>query len=128
MAGIYIILIALILLVSYFSMTSGSFSAKPGELLSTLFRIHPNPQYDILLFQLRLPRIVMAAAIGLGLGIAGAVIQAITKTVLPIPVFWALMQEPEPESSRLCFCFRDNLKRRHLPLRWVCLSSASSED
>ena len=85
MAGIYIILIALILFVSYFSMTSGSFSAKPGELLSTLFRIHPNPQYDILLFQLRLPRIVMAAAIGLGLGIAGAVIQAITKNGLADP-------------------------------------------
>ncbi len=64
MAGIYIILIALILLVSYFSMTSGSFSAKPGELLSTLFRIHPNPQYDILLFQLRSPRIVMVAPSG----------------------------------------------------------------
>ncbi len=85
MAGIYIILIALILLVSYFSMTSGSFSAKPGELLSALFRIHPNPQYDILLFQLRLPRIVMAAAIGLGLGIAGAVIQAVTKNGLADP-------------------------------------------
>ncbi|KAF1678930.1 MULTISPECIES: iron ABC transporter permease FeuC [Bacillus] len=81
----YALFITLILIVSYFSLTSGSFSVLPAELLSTLFQINPNPQYDILLFDLRLPRIVMAAIIGLGLGIAGAVIQAITRNGLADP-------------------------------------------
>ncbi|UTL72918.1 iron ABC transporter permease FeuC [Bacillus halotolerans] len=85
MAKKYAVLIVLILLVSYFSMTSGSFSVRPTEPLSTLFQINPNPQYEVLLFDLRLPRIVMAAIIGLGLGIAGAVIQAITRNGLADP-------------------------------------------
>lgn len=86
MAKKYALFIALILIVSYFSLTSGSFSVRPAELLSTLFQIDPNPQYEILLFDLRLPRVVMAAIIGLGLGIAGAVIQAITRNGLADPV------------------------------------------
>ncbi len=77
--------IALILVVSYFSLTSGSFSVRPAEPLSTLFQIDPNPQYEVLLFDLRLPRVVMATIIGLGLGIAGAVIQAITRNGLADP-------------------------------------------
>lgn len=85
MAKKYAVIIALILVVSYFSLTSGSFSVRPAELLSTLFQINPNPQYEILLFDLRLPRVVMAAIIGLGLGIAGAVIQAITRNGLADP-------------------------------------------
>lgn len=85
MAKKYALFIALILVVSYFSLTSGSFSVRPAELLSTLFQIDPNPQYEILLFDLRLPRVVMAAIIGLGLGIAGAVIQAITRNGLADP-------------------------------------------
>lgn len=82
MTGMYIILAVLILTVAYFSLTSGSFAVRPGELLSTFFQINPNPQYEILLFDLRLPRIVLAAIVGLGLGIAGAVIQAVTKNGL----------------------------------------------
>ncbi|AMK70837.1 MULTISPECIES: iron ABC transporter permease FeuC [Bacillus] len=85
MAKKYALFSALILVVSYFSLTSGSFSVRPAELLSTLFQIDPNPQYEILLFDLRLPRVVMAAIIGLGLGIAGAVIQAITRNGLADP-------------------------------------------
>lgn len=39
MAKKYAVIIALILVVSYFSLTSGSFSVRPAELLSTLFRL-----------------------------------------------------------------------------------------
>jgi hypothetical protein len=38
----------------------------------------------------------------------GPLFRPLPKTVLQIPVFWALMQEPEPESSRLCFCFESD--------------------
>ncbi|MDA1476670.1 FecCD family ABC transporter permease [Bacillus changyiensis] len=85
MAMIYIVFIALILLVCYFSITMGVFSVHPLDLLSTLFQINPNEQNSILLFELRLPRIVTAGLVGLGLGVAGAVIQAITRNGLADP-------------------------------------------
>ncbi|MDA7025408.1 iron ABC transporter permease [Bacillus sp. CLL-7-23] len=85
MAMIYSVFIALILLVCYFSITMGVFSVHPLDLLSTLFQINPNEQNSILLFELRLPRIVTAGLVGLGLGIAGAVIQAITRNGLADP-------------------------------------------
>lgn len=110
MAKKYAVIIALILVVSYFSLTSGSFSVRPAELLSTLFQINPNPQYEILLFDLRLPRVVMAAIIGLGLGIAGAVIQAITRNGLADPEFSESMQEREPGLWLLCSCSKARRK------------------
>lgn len=84
-AVIYAVLIVLILAVCYFSITMGAFSVHPAELLSALFGINPNEQYAILLFDLRLPRIATAGLVGLGLGIAGAVIQAVTRNGLADP-------------------------------------------
>ncbi|ASB87040.1 iron ABC transporter permease [Bacillus sonorensis] len=86
LAVIYTVLIVLILAVCYASITMGAFSIDdPSELFSTLFQINPNEQYSILLFDLRLPRIVTAGLVGLGLGIAGAVIQAVTRNGLADP-------------------------------------------
>lgn len=82
---IYAVLIVLILAVCYFSITMGAFSVHPAEPLSALFGINPNEQYGILLFDLRLPRIATAGLVGLGLGIAGAVIQAVTRNGLADP-------------------------------------------
>lgn len=84
-AVIYAVFIVLILTICYLSITIGSFVAHPAELLSTLLHINPNEQYAILLFELRLPRIVTAALVGLGLGIAGSVIQAMTRNGLADP-------------------------------------------
>lgn len=84
-AVIYAVFIVLILTICYLSITVGSFAVHPAELLSTLLHINPNEQYAILLFELRLPRIVTAALVGLGLGIAGSVIQAMTRNGLADP-------------------------------------------
>ncbi|AUO05209.1 iron ABC transporter permease [Paenibacillus jamilae] len=76
---------ALILVASYVSLTHGEFDMTLQEVIQTLLRIHPTPQLDLVIFDFRLPRIVIAALVGLGLGIAGAAVQGVTRNGLADP-------------------------------------------
>ncbi|WP_135556580.1 FecCD family ABC transporter permease [Paenibacillus cymbidii] len=81
-------LAALLLLLAaavYVSVTNGTFDIAPLDVAKTLLRIHPNADYDLVVFDFRLPRIVIAMLVGFGLGIAGAVIQGITRNGLADP-------------------------------------------
>ncbi|MGG1598540.1 FecCD family ABC transporter permease [Paenibacillus naphthalenovorans] len=69
----------------YIHLTNGEFDMTVSEVLRTLLRIHPQPDHDMVLFEFRLPRIVIAALVGFGLGIAGAVIQGVTRNGLADP-------------------------------------------
>lgn len=73
------------LLTMYISLTNGVFDISVGDVIRTLLRIDPKPDQDLLIFDFRLPRIVIAALVGVGLGIAGAVIQSITRNALADP-------------------------------------------
>jgi len=76
------IIIVLIIATIYLSLTSGTFDITPMNVFRTLFRISPVPEYDLVIFDFRLPRIVIAGLVGLGLGISGAVIQGVTRNGL----------------------------------------------
>jgi len=54
-------------------------------IITTLFRINSDHDFDLVIFHFRLPRIVIAALVGLGLGIAGTVVQGITRNGLADP-------------------------------------------
>ncbi|MBD1382818.1 FecCD family ABC transporter permease [Metabacillus arenae] len=69
----------------YVSLTNGAFDIAVMDVLRTLFRIDPVPDYDLIIFEFRLPRIVIAALVGFGLGVAGAVLQGITRNGLAEP-------------------------------------------
>jgi len=69
----------------YVSVTNGAFDIPVKDVFATLLRINPNPDYDLVLFDFRLPRIVIATLVGLGLGVAGAVIQGVTRNGLADP-------------------------------------------
>lgn len=69
----------------YVSLTNGSFDLSIQEIMNTLLRIDPNPDHDLVIFDFRLPRIVIGALVGFGLGIAGAVIQGVTRNPLADP-------------------------------------------
>ncbi|MBW4082231.1 iron ABC transporter permease [Paenibacillus sp. S150] len=69
----------------YASLTNGTFDISPLDVVRTLLRIHPNADYDLVIFEFRLPRIVLGALVGFGLGIAGAVLQGITRNSLADP-------------------------------------------
>ncbi|MDQ0418069.1 iron complex transport system permease protein [Croceifilum oryzae] len=80
-----LILIALLITLFYISLTNGTFDLTVSDVLHAFLRINPVPTHDFVLFDLRLPRIVVASLVGLGLGIAGAVIQGVTKNGLADP-------------------------------------------
>ncbi len=69
----------------YVSLTRGEYDMTVKEVFQTLFRIDSVSDYDLVLFQFRLPRIVIAALVGLGLGVAGCVLQGITGNGLADP-------------------------------------------
>ncbi|WP_088549782.1 FecCD family ABC transporter permease [Paenibacillus aquistagni] len=76
---------AIIAAAIYFSITSGSFSISIADIVKTLLRIIRVPEYDLVIFEFRLPRIVLGMLVGFALGIAGAVIQGITRNGLADP-------------------------------------------
>jgi iron complex transport system permease protein len=75
----------LILISIYISLTNGEFDMTVRDIVETLFRIHPVPEHDLVVFDFRLPRIVIAALIGFALGMVGAVIQGLTRNGLADP-------------------------------------------
>ncbi|MGA8942610.1 MAG: iron ABC transporter permease [Thermoactinomyces sp.] len=77
--------ICLIFAAIYVSLTNGTFDLTVTDVLRTIFRINPVTEHDLVIFDFRLPRIVIAGLVGAGLGIAGAVIQGVTRNGLADP-------------------------------------------
>ena len=69
----------------YIHLTSGAFTMTTAEVLKTLLRIESTENFDLVIFDFRLPRIVTAALVGMGLAMAGVVLQGITKNALADP-------------------------------------------
>lgn len=84
-AAVMVVGSVILLITLYMSLTSGAFDMTVQDVLRTLLRMDQKPDQDLVIFEFRLPRIVIAALVGLGLGIAGAVIQGITRNGLADP-------------------------------------------
>lgn len=80
-----LVFILLTLVAGYFHLTNGVFDMSVMDVIKTLLRIDPNPKFDLVIFQFRLPRIIIASLVGIGLGMAGTVIQGITRNGLADP-------------------------------------------
>lgn len=79
------VILFLVVVAIYISLTNGTFDMTVMDVIQTIFRMNPVPKHDLVIFDFRLPRIVIAALVGLGLGIAGAVIQGVTRNGLAEP-------------------------------------------
>lgn len=66
-------------------MTNGVYPITFQEFYHSIFRISHHEDIDLLLFDFRLPRVILAMLIGFGLGISGSVLQGITKNGLADP-------------------------------------------
>ncbi|MEJ9210851.1 iron ABC transporter permease [Bacillus smithii] len=78
------VFIILILFTILISLKLGSFSIKPWEVIQTLLGQGTRKQ-EIVLFSMRLPRIVMAILVGTALAVSGTILQSITKNDLADP-------------------------------------------
>lgn len=82
---VIVVSIILILAAMYISISNGTYDISIKDLIDTIFRINPNPNNDLVIFEFRLPRVVIGALVGFGFGIAGTVIQGVTKNGLADP-------------------------------------------
>lgn len=81
---IMIILAVLIVIAFIISMNTGYIRLTPMEPLNTLFGKGTDKQ-ELILFQFRLPRIVISVLIGAGLAVSGAVMQGVFRNALADP-------------------------------------------
>lgn len=81
------VLLIFIIGASYLHLTNGVFDMSIVDVLKTLLRVDSNVNYDLVIFEFRLPRIVIAGLVGVGLSIAGVVLQGITRNGLADPGF-----------------------------------------
>lgn len=77
--------IAVMLIGVYLSLTSGMFDISVLDVFRTLFNPGQVHEHDLVVFRFRLPRIVLAVLVGAALGIAGVVIQGVTRNGLADP-------------------------------------------
>lgn len=78
------ILFGLIVTTFIISVNTGYIRLSPLELLQTFFGFGTGKQ-DLILFQFRLPRIVISVLVGAGLAVSGCVMQGISRNALADP-------------------------------------------
>ncbi|MCU6707907.1 iron ABC transporter permease [Paenibacillus sp. J5C_2022] len=78
------IMSALIIIVFIISMNTGHIRLTPLEVLKTLFGFGTDKQV-LILWQFRLPRIVISVLIGAGLAVSGCIMQGISRNALADP-------------------------------------------
>lgn len=78
------VLAALIILSFIISMNTGYIRLSPLEVLKTLFGMGTDKQ-SLILFDFRLPRIVISILVGAGLAVSGCILQGVSRNALADP-------------------------------------------
>lgn len=79
-----VLCVLLLLAAMALSIMTGSYSISPSDLLTTLLN-KGSRAHTFAIFQIRLPRIVLAILVGSALGVSGTILQGITKNPLAEP-------------------------------------------
>lgn len=83
--GILLAGMGVLALVAYSSLSYGILELSFFDVCQILLGTYPSGEYEVLIYQFRLPRIVIAALVGAGLGVSGAVLQGISRNGLADP-------------------------------------------
>ncbi|TFJ93570.1 FecCD family ABC transporter permease [Lentibacillus salicampi] len=83
-AAVTVSLIVLIVVMFFITLGAGVVSISPAEVIHTLLGQGTDRQ-DLVLFDFRLPRIILALLIGAGLAVSGAILQSVTQNELAEP-------------------------------------------
>ncbi|MDR6878292.1 iron complex transport system permease protein [Bacillus sp. 3255] len=78
------ILVAAIVVVFIISMNTGFIRLSPLDVLRTLFG-QGTDQQELILFEFRLPRIIISVLVGAGLALSGAILQGLSRNALADP-------------------------------------------
>lgn len=78
------ILSLLIVIAFIISMNTGYIKLSPLEVIRTLFGLGTDKQH-LILFEFRLPRIIISVLVGMGLAVSGCVLQGISRNALADP-------------------------------------------
>ncbi|QHT58564.1 iron ABC transporter permease [Paenibacillus lycopersici] len=78
-------LLAVIAASVYLSLTNGTFDLSVADVMKTLLRLDRVHEHELVVFEFRLPRIVLGGLVGFALGVAGSVIQGVTRNALADP-------------------------------------------
>lgn len=81
---LFLFLVAILILMIVISMGAGHMSVSPREIWHVLTGSGTS-RNTLLIFQFRLPRILIAILVGIGMGVAGAVFQGVTENGLADP-------------------------------------------
>lgn len=84
--GIWMILIMvmLMLVIAVISMNSGKMNLTPGEVLNVVLGKGTEKQ-NLIVFEFRLPRIILAVLVGIGMGASGCIMQSLLRNDMASP-------------------------------------------
>ncbi|MGV2795003.1 iron chelate uptake ABC transporter family permease subunit, partial [Clostridium perfringens] len=82
--GFILLFAVLILIVFVISMNTGYIRLSPGDVFRTLFGMGTEKQ-ELILYDFRLPRIVISVLIGMGMAVSGCIFQGISRNPLADP-------------------------------------------
>lgn len=109
------ILAILCLLIMIISTGVGSLWVNPWEVILSVFG-HGEPMHNVIVNQLRLPRIVIAVLVGAALAVAGAVLQGIVRNPLASPDVTGITDGASFGAVLFLFMFTDTISIRWMPV------------
>ncbi len=86
-----IVLVGLVILSAMAAITFGPADIDSSELISCLVGSCQNPIANIVIWQVRIPRVLVALVAGMGLAIAGAILQNTTRNPLADPYLFGIV-------------------------------------
>ncbi len=98
--GIIVLLVVLTILVAVLSMNVGKMNLSPMEVFKVIIGEGTRKQ-NLIVFDFRLPRIVLGILVGIGMAISGCIMQSLLKNdMVPVLVRW----ESVPALACSYFC------------------------
>lgn len=84
--GIYIIftMLVLILIISVISINVGKMNLSPKEVLDVILQ-KGTPKQNLIIYEFRLPRIILAILVGIGMGASGCIMQSLLRNDMASP-------------------------------------------
>lgn len=79
-----VILVGLVILISIISINSGKMSVSPSEVWQ-VFMGNGSPQQNLIVYEFRLPRIILGYFVGIGMGVSGVIMQSLLKNDMASP-------------------------------------------